>query len=149
MIGQTVARERRNGILLEEILTEEPTDTKKRALLCVNTLLEKKAGNLVVLQVCEVSSIADYFIICSATSSRQVQALSSWLQEQLKKHDVRPLGVEGEQYGKWVLLDYDDVIVHIFYEPLRELYEIERLWADAPKMEIDEKAAHLTDLTCE
>ena len=62
---------------------------------------------------------------------------------------LAPLGVEGEQYGKWVLLDYDDVIVHIFYEPLRELYEIERLWADAPKMEIDEKAAHLTDLTCE
>jgi len=129
-------------------LTEQPTDTKKRALLCVNALLEKKAKNLVVLGVSEVSSIADYFIICSATSSRQVQALSSWLQEQLRKQGLRPLGVEGETYGKWVLLDYDDVIVHIFYEPLRELYEIERLWADAPRMDIDEKASHLTDLTC-
>jgi len=149
VIGRTVAGKRRGGILREEILVEQPTDTKQRALLCVNTLLEKKAKDLIVLEVREVSSIADYFIICSATSSRQVQALSSWLQEQLKKEGVRALGVEGETYGKWVLLDYDDVIVHIFYEPIRELYEIERLWADAPRMDIDEKAAHLTDLTCE
>jgi len=129
-------------------LVQPTPDTTKRALLCVNTLLKKKAKDMIVLGVRDVSSIADYFVICSASSSRQVQALTSWLQEELKKAGIRPLGVEGEAFGKWVLLDYDDVIVHIFYEPLRELYEIERLWADAPRMDVDENEVELTDLRC-
>ncbi len=64
----------------------------------------------------------------------------------MKKNGVLPLGVEGEKNGQWVLMDYADVIVHIFYEPVREFYDIERLWSEAPKMEIDGDAVRLTTL---
>ncbi|MCX5853958.1 MAG: ribosome silencing factor [Deltaproteobacteria bacterium] len=104
--------------------------------MCVNASLKKTAQDLVILNVKTLSSFADYFIICSGTSDRQVQAIASSIQENLKEFGVLPLGVEGETFGKWVLMDYDDVIIHIFYEPLREFYDIERLWSDAPRMEI-------------
>jgi ribosome-associated protein len=117
-------------------LGTEHLDGKERVLLCVNASLQKKAKDLVILNVKTLSSFADYFIICSGTSDRQVQAIASSIQENLKEFGVLPLGVEGETFGKWALMDYDDVIIHIFYEPIREFYDIERLWSDAPRMEI-------------
>jgi ribosome-associated protein len=114
----------------------EHLDGKERVLLCVNASLKKKAKNLVILNIKTLSSFSDYFIICSGTSDRQVQAIASSIQENLKEFGIIPLGVEGEKLGKWVLIDYDDVIIHIFYEPIREFYEIERLWSDSPRMEI-------------
>ncbi|MBN1663772.1 MAG: ribosome silencing factor [Deltaproteobacteria bacterium] len=111
-------------------------DTKKRVVLCVNAALEKKATNLIILKVKEVSSVTDYFIICSGSSDRQVQAVAASIQETLKKAGIAPLGVEGENIGKWVLMDYGDFIVHIFYDPTRQFYEIERLWSEVPQMAI-------------
>jgi len=127
-------------------LGTEHLDGKERVLLCVNASLEKKAKDLVILNVKTLSSFADYFIICSGSSDRQVQAIASSIQENLKKVGVLPLGVEGETFGKWALMDYDDVIIHIFYEPIREFYDIERLWSDAPRMEIGGDVTELSAL---
>ena len=121
-------------------------ETRKRVVLCVNASLEKKAADLIVLKVKEFSSVTDYFVICSGASDRQVQAIASSIQETLKKADILPIGVEGEAVGKWVLIDYGDFIVHIFYEPVREFYEIERLWPEAPRMAIADDATEIKAL---
>jgi len=128
------------------LLGKESIDGKERVLLCVNASLKKKAKDLIILNVKELSSFADYFIICSGTSDRQVQAIASSIQENLKEFGIIPLGVEGERLGKWVLMDYNDVIIHIFYEPIRLFYDIERLWSDAPRMEIADDVTELTAL---
>ena len=104
--------------------------------LCVKAALKKKAYDLIVLDIKKLSSFADYFIICSATSNRQAQAIASSIELDLKKEKIYSLGIEGFKEGEWILLDYDEVIIHIFYQPLREFYELERLWVDAPRIEI-------------
>ncbi len=121
-------------------------DSRERVLRCINAALARKAGRPVVMNVRELSSFADYFLICSGASDRQVKALCSHLQETLKKTGMIPLGVEGEKHGRWVLMDYDDVVVHIFLEPLREFYDLERLWSDAPRMSIPEEASRIEEL---
>jgi ribosome-associated protein len=118
-------------------------DSKQRALLLINALLEKKAKDIVLLNVREISAFADYFIICSGTSDRQVRAIASHIQENSKKAGLIPLGVEGKEKGQWLLLDYDDVIVHIFFEPTRAFYDLERLWSEASRTVIPENAALL------
>lgn len=125
---------------------KKENDSPKSVLLFINALLEKKAGDLVVLNVKEISAFADYFIICSGASDRQVRALSAFIQEGVKKTGLLPLGIEGEKEGKWVLLDYDDVIVHVFLESIRTFYDLERLWAEAPRMEIPENSPSLSSL---
>jgi len=127
-------------------LAGKELDAKKRALLCVNASLEKKANNIVVMNVRELSAFTDYFVICSGASDRQVQAIAAAIRENMKKKGLLPLGVEGENHGQWVLMDYEDVVVHIFYEPVREFYEIERLWSEAPTMKVGEKVARLIAL---
>ncbi len=89
-----------------------------------------------LLEVKEHCSFADFFIICSGASKRQVMALAEHLQEGLAQIRVKPLGVEGLQEGLWVLMDYNTLVVHIFYQELREFYDLEGLWADALKTEI-------------
>jgi ribosome-associated protein len=128
------------------LLIKESIDGKERLLLCINASLKRKAKNLTILNVKEVSSFADYFIICSGTSDRQVQSISASIRENLKEYGVIPLGVEGESLGKWVLMDYEDVIIHVFYEPIREFYDIERLWPDAPRMEVGDDVTEMTAL---
>lgn len=119
---------------------------QQRVLLCVNAALEKKPKNLVILNIKEISSFADYYIIMSGSSDREVQALASAIQEKMKKTGILPLGTEGTTFGKWILLDYIDVIVSIFHEPLRAFYDLERLWSDAPHMEIPDDTKELTSL---
>jgi len=99
-------------------------------------VLEKKAKDIVVLNVGEISAFTDYFIICSGTSDRQVRAISSHIKESLKKAGIVPVGVEGEQEGKWILLDYGDAIVHVFLDETRTFYNLERLWSEAPQIAI-------------
>ena len=108
--------------------------------LCVRAALKKKALDLIILDIRGISSFADYFIICSGTSNRQVQAIAGSIELDLKKEGIYPLGIEGFNEGTWILLDYDDIIIHVFYQPLREFYEIERLWADAPRIELKDRA---------
>jgi ribosome-associated protein len=97
---------------------------------------EKKALNLIVLDVRDLTSIADVFIICSGRSNRQVNAIADSIVAKLKKHKIKPLSVEGTREGHWVLLDYGHVIIHVFYEPVREFFDLEGLWADAKRITI-------------
>ncbi len=127
---------------------KEP-DSRTRALRGVNAALEKKAKDLVILNVKEISAFADYFIICSGTSDRQVRAIASAIQENLKTTDILPLGVEGEATGQWILMDYDDVIIHIFLDPVRTFYDLERLWSEAPRMDVPNETVTLKALTKE
>ena len=120
-------------------------ESAKRILLCINATLQKKAKNIVVLNVKEISSFTDYMIICSGATERQNQAVCAAVQQYLKKEDILPLGVEGEANGKWILLDYDDVIISIFLESVRSFYDLENLW-DAPRMDIAEDATEIKRL---
>jgi ribosome-associated protein len=113
-----------------------PSSSKEKALLCAQAALDHKAIDLAILEVKKLSSFADYFVISSGSSDRQVQAIASHIEEKLGKQGLHPLGIEGKREGRWVLLDYGDVIIHIFYNPIREFYDLERLWSDAPKVEL-------------
>ncbi len=113
-----------------------PTSSKQKAILCARAALDHKAIDLAILEVKKLSSFADYFVISSGSSDRQVQAIASHIEEKLGKQGLRPLGIEGKREGRWVLLDYGDVVIHIFYQPIREFYDLERLWSDAPKVEL-------------
>ena len=121
-------------------------DSRERALLCLNASMEKKAKDLIILNVSSVSSFADYFILCSGTSDRQVRAIAAAIQESLKKAEILPLGVEGEDAGRWILLDYDDVIIHVFLESVRTFYDLERLWFETPRAAIPDGNASLKEL---
>jgi ribosome-associated protein len=103
--------------------------------LYVKAVLGKKALNVVVLDVAELTSFADIFIICSGRSNRQVGAMADFIKTDLKKHKIKPLSVEGSKDGHWVLLDYGHVIIHVFYESVREFYDLEGLWVDAKRIE--------------
>ena len=120
-------------------------ESARRLLLCINGALQKKAKDVVVLNVKEISSFTDYLLICSGATDRQVQAISASIQQYLKKEDIRPLGVEGEANGQWILLDYDDVVISVFQESLRAFYAIEDLW-NAPRMNIAEKTTEVKRL---
>jgi ribosome-associated protein len=114
------------------------SDGLTKALECARAALDKKAVDLVVLDVTGLTSIADYLVICTGRSDRQVQAIATAIDEELRKRGVRPIAVEGMTRGQWVLLDYTDVIVHVFYKPVREFYDLERLWEHAPRVQLPE-----------
>jgi len=114
------------------------TDSKTKSLLCLKAALEKKALNPVLLELKGMTSFTDYFLLCSGKSDRQVQAIAQGIEEVLKKKGVRPLGQEGMAGGRWILMDYEDVIVHIFLEPIRSFYDLEGLWIDAPRIDLQE-----------
>jgi ribosome-associated protein len=84
----------------------------------------------------ESASFTDYFLLCSGTSDRQVTAVASHIEESLKKEGLRPLGVEGIREGRWVLIDYDDFVVHIFLDSVRDFYQFDRLWGSSPEIPI-------------
>jgi ribosome-associated protein len=102
--------------------------------LYVKAALGRKALGLVVLDVRELTSVADVFIICSGRSNRQVTAIAEFIITELKKAGKKPLSVEGKKEGHWVLLDYGHVIIHVFYESVRNFYDLEGLWVDAKRI---------------
>jgi ribosome-associated protein len=105
--------------------------------LFVKVILTRKAVGVVVLDVHDLTSLADFFIICSGKSNRQVSAIADHVQRELKTAGIRPLSVEGAREGHWVLMDYGYVVIHVFYEPVRQFYDLEGLWADAPRVKIE------------
>ncbi|OGQ93373.1 MAG: ribosome silencing factor [Deltaproteobacteria bacterium RIFOXYA2_FULL_55_11] len=107
--------------------------------------LEKKAYDLILLEVREITSIADYFIICSGRSDRQVQGIAQGIEGNLGPMGIHPLSVEGMSRGQWVLMDFADVVVHIFYQPVREFYDLEGLWHHAPRVELPEPYSTLVN----
>jgi ribosome-associated protein len=111
------------------------TDSWTKSLLCVKAAREKKAFDLVLLEMKGITSFTDTFLICSGKSDRQVQAIAQAVEEALGREGIRLLGQEGKVEGKWVLMDYGDVVVHIFLEPIRGFYDLEGLWIDAPRID--------------
>jgi ribosome-associated protein len=100
----------------------------------VEVASDKKAVDIVMLRTAEVTTMADYFVICSGRSERQVSALSQAIIDQLREDGVRPLGVEGLGGARWVLIDLGAVIVHVFAPEEREYYGLERLWSNAAQV---------------
>jgi ribosome-associated protein len=111
---------------------------REKALRAEAALTDKRAVDPVLLDMRDITLITDYFLICHGTSNVHVRALGDAVLECLKEAGIRPSGIEGRDEGRWVLLDYGDVIVHIFGEEEREFYSLERLWSDAPR--VDESA---------
>jgi ribosome-associated protein len=112
------------------------TDSKTKSLLCLKAAIEKKAQDPVLLELKGTTPFTDYFLLCSGKSDRQVQAIAQGIEEALKKKGIRPLGQEGVTGGRWILIDYEDVVVHIFLEPVRQFYNLEGLWIDAPRIDL-------------
>jgi len=103
----------------------------------IRAALGKKAIGLAALDVRNLTSIADAFIICNGRSNRQVTAIGEHIKQNLKEQGIKPLSVEGMKEGRWVLLDYGHIIIHIFYEPVRGFYDLDGLWIDARKIKTD------------
>ncbi len=99
--------------------------------------LDKKALDLVVLDVRRISGIADYFLLCSGRSTTHIQAIADAIRDDLKAESVRPRHVEGMPASGWILLDYGNILVHIFLEDTRAYYALERLWGDAPALALE------------
>ncbi len=99
-----------------------------------NAALDKKAENVVVIDIKEMTVIADNFIICSGSSKAQVKAISDNIEEQLLKQGISPVKVDGYNEARWIVLDYSDVMVHVFYDEDRLFYNLERLWNNGNNM---------------
>ncbi len=108
------------------------------ATICAKAALDTKAEDLVVLDVRGLSSFTDYFVIMSGRSSRHVQGLAEAMESAMRSKRISAAKAEGIQDGMWVLLDFGDVVVHIFYHEQRSFYDLEGLWHDAPRVEINE-----------
>jgi ribosome-associated protein len=107
-------------------------------LAAVAAALDRKAYDLVVLDTASLTSVADYFVICSGRSDTQVQAIGDAVEHGCREQGMRLLAVEGREHGRWVLLDYGDIVIHVFYTPVREFYDLERLWVRAPRVDLPE-----------
>lgn len=112
--------------------SESTPDIPGRVRQAIAAASQRKAVDLRVLDLAEVSDFTDYFLIMSGTSERQVQALADAISETLRASKVRPLHTEGHRHGTWVLMDYGDFVVHIFQDETRRFYGLESLWGDAP-----------------
>ena len=110
-------------------------DSKILAQLCWDYADNKKAENIVVLDVRDLSSVTDYFLICSGTSEPHLRAISDEIADQLsKEHDLRPRAIDGTLKTAWIVMDYFDVIVHVMKTDARAKYDLEALWGDAPRL---------------
>jgi ribosome-associated protein len=128
---RTVRRTQKTSLTSEELVE-----------LAARTLVANKGEDPLILDVRGVSSLWDYFIICSGGSKRHVQALAQHLQEALGQAGVKPMGAEGLEDGQWVLLDYVDVVFHLFIRPMREFYDLEGLWVEATRLPVKDLTAN-------
>jgi len=110
-------------------------ESMDKALFCLKLLQERKALDPVLFDVGKLNSLTDYFLIAAGGSTRQVQAITRHVVRRMREAGSHAHGVEGEQEGQWVLMDFGDVVVHVFYEPVRAFYDLESLWVEAPRVE--------------
>jgi ribosome-associated protein len=108
-----------------------------KAKLIVETALERNAQDPVVLEIRELTSFADAFVLLTGGSDRQVRAIADRIEQRLREVGSPPMGIEGLSQGRWVLLDCNEVVVHVFEPEVRELYALERLWSDAPVLDLE------------
>lgn len=119
-------------------MTEEPLQTDVMLREIARAADAKKAEDIVILKLSGISSITDYFLICSGQSIRQCQTITDAIEENLSGAGVKPLSVEGKAAARWILMDYGDVIVHIFQQETRDFFDLERLWGDADQVSVEE-----------
>lgn len=113
--------------------------TKQLAKTAIEALLDRKAAEIVLLRVTKQTTLADYYIICTGTSNTQLRAIADAVDESMsKQYGLEPKSIEGYRSASWILLDYGSVIVHAFKSDTRQFYDLERLWADAQKLNVDE-----------
>ena len=117
-------------------LTGVPDEVPEEIQRAVELALERKASDVVVLDLRGISTATDYFVIASGNSDVQVKAIADHVRDELKKDSVRPEHLEGLRGGRWVLMDYVDFVVHVFHPQAREFYQLERLWGDAPRWDV-------------
>lgn len=110
-------------------------DQKKQIYACYHALMDKKAEEVLVLDLRGISSVADFFVICHGGSQRQVQAISDNVEQAFRSGGVKDYRVEGRETGTWVLMDFHDIVVHVFYHTARAFYALENLWSDARTLE--------------
>ena len=106
------------------------------AMLLANTLDGKKGEEIKVLKTEGLTTLADYFVICTATSTTQVKALADECEKVMKEHDELPHHIEGHRGGTWILMDFSSVVVHLFMDEARQFYDLERLWKDAAEVDL-------------
>ncbi|HZP46823.1 MAG TPA: ribosome silencing factor [Candidatus Binataceae bacterium] len=114
------------------------TDTLTQTFTAVEAALEKKAYDLRVVQVPHLQPIADYFVIATGRSDVQVQAIARGIEERMALRGLHPLAIEGFNLGHWIILDYGDFVIHVFFEPSREFYRLESTWSDAEEVPLPE-----------
>ena len=131
---QTAKAAKSRGNAVTEKADNCAEELDERVCTALRAASDKKALDMVVLDLSEVASFTDYFIITSGTNTRQVQAIADEVVEQLKKQGTRALRVEGYNTAEWVLVDYGDFIVHVFEDKARRFYDLERLWRDAGRV---------------
>ena len=112
------------------------SESKAKALAVASAILDKKAADVLILHIASLSSIADYLVIGSGESERQARALADHVSDTLTAQGHAPLSIEGASSAKWVVMDFGDVIVHIFQKDIREHYALERLWSDAEQVRL-------------
>lgn len=110
---------------------------QKAALAAAQAAIDKKAIEPVLIDLSQVQSYTDYLLVASASSPRAVKAIAEHVVEALAEHGLRQLGTEGVRDGRWALLDFGDVVVHVFEHPLREFYDLEGMWFDAPRLPLN------------
>ncbi len=115
--------------------------SKQKALSAAQAALEKKASDVVILGVAELTSVADYFIVASGESERQVKAIAQNIEKLISSQFHRSPQIEGAGPSTWILLDYGDIIVHVFKTDIREYYGLEKMWSDAPQIPVPEEAS--------
>lgn len=118
----------------KETKTFSKRNLPQEVKISIEASLVKKAEELVVLDLREISSFTDFFIISQGNSPRQNRAVYESVEKELKKDDISPLSVEGREHSEWILMDYGNFIVHIFSKASRDYYSLEKLWGDAPKL---------------
>ena len=115
-----------------------PLKSRDLAIQAAEAALKKKALDVIILDLSGLTFIADFFVICSGESTTQVKAVAEFIEQEFANKRLKPLGVEGAVYSHWILLDYGDVIIHVFEKETRAYYNLEKLWMDAKTIEIDE-----------
>lgn len=130
---------KRNDATPEE--TPEPqADDLEKLMIAARAASARKALEMVAIDIRKIASFAEYFLICAGSSTRQVQAIADEVMEKMRdERDSRPLHTEGYEAATWILLDYGDLIVHIFAEDSRQFYQLERLWRDADRIPLPEE----------
>jgi ribosome-associated protein len=121
-------------------LTRPDSDSHQRALIAAGAASAKSGDDIVVLEVADIIAIIDVFVLVSASNTRQVRTIVESVEDALRDHDgSKPIGVEGMNDATWVLLDFGDIVVHVFLEETRAYYDLDRLWADAPRLHFDDR----------